>query len=70
MVLIVFENVENFSLGAFNHLSKMSLQGTIFPGRLRSELCPWGVKVFDIGQNGSGLGHIPDAKWCFIIMIG
>ena len=24
----------------------MSLQGTIVPGRLRLELCPWGVKQF------------------------
>ena len=23
----------------------MSLQWTIVPGRLRSELCPWGVKI-------------------------
>ena len=23
----------------------MSLQGTIIPGRLRSELCPWGVNI-------------------------
>ena len=33
-----------FFLGIFYHLSKMSLQGTIVHGKLRSELCPWGVK--------------------------
>ena len=43
MVLIFFENFEKFSKGVFDHLSKMSLQGTIVPGRLCSELCPWGV---------------------------
>ena len=37
MMLIFFEI---FSY----HLSKMSLQGTIVPGRLRSEFCHWGVK--------------------------
>ena len=47
MVLIFFENFEKFSKGAFYHLSKMSLEGTIVPGRLRSELCPWGVKTFN-----------------------
>ena len=26
----------------------MSLQGTIVPGRLRSELCPWGVKSLNL----------------------
>ena len=36
MVLIFFENFEKFSYGAFYHLSKMSLQGTIVSGRLRS----------------------------------
>ena len=40
MELILFEHFENFSYGAFYHLSKMSLQGAIVPGRLRSELCP------------------------------
>ena len=45
MALIFFENFENFSLGIITSLSKMSLQGTIVPGRLRSELCPWGVKL-------------------------
>ena len=43
MMQIFFENFEKFSKGVF-YLSKMSLQGTIVPGRLRSELCPWGVK--------------------------
>ena len=32
MMLIVFENFENFSKGSVYHLSKMSLQGTIVPG--------------------------------------
>ena len=27
------------------HLSKMSFQVTIVPDKLRSELCPWGVKL-------------------------
>ena len=35
-----FENFEFFP-GKISHLSKMSLQGTIVPGRLRSELDPW-----------------------------
>ena len=43
-VLIIFENFQNFSFGIIISLSKMSLQGTIGPGRLRSDLCPWGVK--------------------------
>ena len=33
MALFFFENFENFSYGAFYLLSKMSLQGTIVPGR-------------------------------------
>ena len=33
---------------SFYHLSKMLLQGTIVPGRLRSELCAWEV---NIGRN-------------------
>ena len=45
MVLIFLENFEKISKGAFYHLSKMSLQGTIVPGLLRSELCLRGVKV-------------------------
>ena len=43
MVLIILK-ISNFFPGKISHLSKMSLQGTIVPGRLRSELCPWGVK--------------------------
>ena len=50
IVVIFFENCEKFSQGKVYHLSKMSLQGTIVPGRLRSEVCPWGVKV---RKNGS-----------------
>ena len=52
-------NFEHFSLCAWkpqlqndmliyffgNHLSKLSLQGIIVPGKLRSELCAWGVKI-------------------------
>ena len=33
--------------GEFYHLSKMSLQETVVPGGLRSELCLWGVKSWD-----------------------
>ena len=29
------------------HLSKMALQATIVPRRLRSELCPWGSNCPD-----------------------
>ena len=36
-------NFLKFSLGINTSLSKMSLQGTIVPGRLRSELCSLGV---------------------------
>ena len=32
------------------HLLKMSLQETIVPGRLRSELCPSGVKTYSISK--------------------
>ena len=40
------QNFQNFSSEVITSLSKMSLQGTIVPDRLRSELCPWGVKMF------------------------
>ena len=42
----LFWKFRKFFLGKFYHLAKMSLQGTIVPDRLRSELCPWGVKSF------------------------
>ena len=38
-----------FFLGIFYHLSKMSLQRTIVLGRLRSEICPSGVKLLNFG---------------------
>ena len=53
MALIFFENFENFSLGIIRSLSKMSLQGTIVTGRLRSELCSWGVNQFPQDTLGS-----------------
>ena len=37
-----------FFLGKIYHLSKMSHQGTIVPGRLRSELFLWGVNFYFI----------------------
>jgi len=42
IVLLIFENFQIYSLGIIASL-KMSLEGTI--GRLRSELCSWGVKL-------------------------
>ena len=45
MALIIFKNFQKCSLGIITSLSKVSLQGTIVPGRLRSEFCPWAVKL-------------------------
>ena len=39
----LFWKFRKFFLGKIDHLSNYSLQGTFFPGRLRSELCQWGV---------------------------
>ena len=44
MALIIYGNFQTFSLWIITSLSKMSLEGTIVLGRLRSELCSWGVK--------------------------
>ena len=44
MALLIFENFQTYSMGIITSLSKMSLEGTIVSGRLRSEFCPWGVK--------------------------
>ena len=44
MVLIFFENFENF-LGRVLSFIKNVPPRTIVPDRLRSELCPWGVNT-------------------------
>ena len=48
MVLILFEISEKFPKGWVYNSSKMSLQETIVPGRLRSDLCPWGVQTLKV----------------------
>ena len=69
IVLIFFENFEGeIYKGAFYHLFKMSLQGTIEPGRLRSELCPWGVKLTHIIYNLKNSArpcprNVPEDMW-------
>ena len=40
------QNFIRFLMDVFYHLSKMSFAATIVPGRLRSELCPRGVKAY------------------------
>ena len=73
-----FWKFRKFFWRKFYHLSKMSLQGTIVPGRLRSELCPWGVKkkvrpnkvtalsqVIFLGNFQKWRLHFEIKRWCF-----